>query len=212
MRTALRLEFLKSKRRGLMLTTLLLVGFEVLWIYMAFRNPSANEIQIGWMELLYQVPALNSIILPVTAAVIASRLADVEHKGETWKLLETIQRTECFVPCEVFVRNMVFAVVHSAFNRLYAGLRQGTWICRGAESWEISAVFCISAVRCLGNLCGAAYPVGSGTQPDDSALYWLRRCIYRTFAPVRSTKTAAISVALGTCQLALPSLYGQLAA
>ena len=95
MRTALRLEFLKNKRRGLMLTTLLLVGFEVLWIYMAFRNPSANEIQIGWMELLYQVPALNSIILPVTAAVIASRLADVEHKGETWKLLKTIQRTEC---------------------------------------------------------------------------------------------------------------------
>lgn len=95
MMTALQLEFFKSRRRGLMLTTLLLVGFEVLWIYMAFRNPSANEIQIGWKELLYQVPALNSIIFPVVAAVIASRLADVEHKGETWKLLETIQRAEC---------------------------------------------------------------------------------------------------------------------
>ncbi|MBS5144593.1 MAG: ABC transporter permease [Butyricicoccus pullicaecorum] len=95
MMTALRLEFLKSRRRGLMLTTLMLVGFEVLWIYMAFRNPSANEIQIGWMELLYQVPALNSIIFPVTAAVIASRLSDVEHRGETWKMLETMQRAEC---------------------------------------------------------------------------------------------------------------------
>lgn len=91
MRTALGLEFFKSRRRGLLLTTLMLVGFEAIWIYLAFRNPSANEIKIGWMELLYQVPALNSIIFPIVAAIIASRLSDVEHRGGTWKLLETIQ-------------------------------------------------------------------------------------------------------------------------
>lgn len=94
MRTALRLEFFKSRRRGVLLTALLLVGFEAAWIYLAFRNPSANEIEIGWMELMYQVPALNSIIFPIAAAIIASRLSDVEHKGGTWRLLETIQRPE----------------------------------------------------------------------------------------------------------------------
>ncbi len=94
MRTALRLEFFKGKRRGLLLTTLMMVGFEIVWIYMAFRNPSQNELKIGWMELLYQVPALNSIVFPITAAIIASRLADIEHKGGTWKLLETVQRPQ----------------------------------------------------------------------------------------------------------------------
>lgn len=94
MRIALRLEFFKTRRRGLLLTTMMFTGFEVVWIYLAFRNPSANEIQIGWMQLLYQVPAINSTIFPVLTAIIASRLSDVEHKGGTWKLLETIQRPE----------------------------------------------------------------------------------------------------------------------
>lgn len=89
--TSLRLEFLKSKRRGLMPMVLALIGVEIVWMYLAFRDPSANEISIGWMELLYQVPSLNSIIFPIAVAVLASRLADVEHKGDTWKLLGTVQ-------------------------------------------------------------------------------------------------------------------------
>ncbi len=54
--TAFRLEFYKSRRRGLLLTVLLIVGFEALWIYYAWRDPSLNEIEIGWMDLLYQLP------------------------------------------------------------------------------------------------------------------------------------------------------------
>lgn len=89
--TAFRLEFYKSRRRGLLLTVLLIVGFEALWIYYAWRDPSLNEIEIGWMDLLYQLPSLNSIMFPILAAILASRLADLEHKGSTWKLLETIE-------------------------------------------------------------------------------------------------------------------------
>ena len=88
---AVRLEFFKSRRRGLLLTVLALFGFEIAWMFMAFRNPTAQEIQQGWKGLLYQMPTLNTIFFPIAAAIVASRLADLEHKGETWKLLETIQ-------------------------------------------------------------------------------------------------------------------------
>lgn len=90
--SAVRLEFFKSKRRGLLLTVLAIFGFEISWMLMAFRNPTVEEIQQGWMDLLYQMPTLNTIFFPIAAAIIASRLADLEHKGETWKLLETIQK------------------------------------------------------------------------------------------------------------------------
>lgn len=91
MSIALQLEFLKNKHRGLLLTILALVVVEAAWMYIAFRNPTAHELEIGWMDMLYQLPTLNSIIFPLSAAIIASRLADVEHKGDTWKLLGTVQ-------------------------------------------------------------------------------------------------------------------------
>lgn len=91
MRTAFQLEFYKSRRRGLLPTVLLIVGLEVLWMYYAWHDPSPNEIEIGWIDLLYQMPSLNSIIFPVLAAILASRIADLEHKGGTWKLLETVE-------------------------------------------------------------------------------------------------------------------------
>ncbi len=42
------------------------------------------------MFFLYQFPILNSIMMPVMAAVVASRLCDIEHKGQTLKLLHTV--------------------------------------------------------------------------------------------------------------------------
>lgn len=94
MRVALRLEFYKNKHRGLLLTVFALVVVEIAWMYIAFRNPTAQQLKIGWMDMLYELPSLNSIIFPLIAAIIASRLADVEHKGDTWKLLGTVQKTK----------------------------------------------------------------------------------------------------------------------
>ncbi len=72
MRTAFHLEFYKSRRRGLLPTVLLIVGFEIVWMYYAWHDPGPNEIEIGWMDLLYQLPSLNSIIFPILSAVLAS--------------------------------------------------------------------------------------------------------------------------------------------
>ena len=113
MRTAFRLEFYKSRRRGLLLTVLLIVGFEALWMYYAWHDPSPNEIEIGWMDLLYQLPSLNSIIFPILAAILASRLADLEHKGSTWKLLETVE-----LPNRLFYAKFLCGAVYLMFALL----------------------------------------------------------------------------------------------
>ncbi len=89
--TALRMEFWKSRRRGLWLVCAALLAVELLWIFWAFHNPSEQERQKGWLYLLYNMPLLNGILFPVIGATLASRTADIEHKGNTLKLLETIQ-------------------------------------------------------------------------------------------------------------------------
>jgi hypothetical protein len=50
----------------------------------------ADKLSQGWMYFLYQYPLLNSIMMPVIAAVVASRLSDIEHKGQMLKLLDTV--------------------------------------------------------------------------------------------------------------------------
>ncbi|AGL01722.1 ABC transporter permease [Desulfoscipio gibsoniae] len=87
---ALAMEFQKTRRRKVWLIVAALIFVQILWALWAFRNMDARDLSQGWMYCLYQFPMLNSIMMPVIAAVVASRLCDVEHKGQTLKLLETV--------------------------------------------------------------------------------------------------------------------------
>lgn len=84
------LEFRKTHRRKIWLIVLLLLATQLAWALWAFRNMSASDIKQGWLISLYQFPMLNAIIMPIIAAIIASRLCDIEHKGNTLKLLKTL--------------------------------------------------------------------------------------------------------------------------
>lgn len=55
----------------------------------------------GWIMLLYDLPVLNAIVLPLTMAVLASQIMDVEHKGNTWKLLESLQSKSSLLWCKI---------------------------------------------------------------------------------------------------------------
>ncbi|MDP4153898.1 MAG: ABC transporter permease, partial [Bacillota bacterium] len=87
---ALAVEFQKIRRRKVWLIVAVLIFVQIIWILWVFRNTNLNATRHGWMLSLYQFPLLNSIIMPVIAAVVASRLCDVEHKGQALKLLETV--------------------------------------------------------------------------------------------------------------------------
>ncbi len=85
------LEFYKIKRRNVWLTMFAMLSVQLLWGLWAFRDPKDWELQCGWMSLLYHLSLLDGIMVPTMMAVLASRLADIEHKGNTYKQLETLR-------------------------------------------------------------------------------------------------------------------------
>lgn len=88
---ALALEFYKCRRRWVWLAPLIMLAAQMMWGLWSFRDMSEIELQEGWCNVLYTFPLLNAMMTPIVAAVVASRIADIEHKGQTLKLLETVQ-------------------------------------------------------------------------------------------------------------------------
>ena len=74
----------------------------VLWVGgLAPADP--EELANGYSALLYSLPVIEAILMPVMMAVLASRLWDMEIKGNTAKLLYTLQsRRSLFAGKAVF--------------------------------------------------------------------------------------------------------------
>lgn len=88
----LKLEFFKNRGRGLTLLVLAMTAVSLLWIIWAFRNPDEEDIKWGWMQLMYNLPLLRAIIFPSLAAVLASKLSELEHKSGCLRILNTVRR------------------------------------------------------------------------------------------------------------------------
>ena len=88
------LELYKLKRRKVFLTFFLILGMELLFIFSNYGNNSNFLSMISdpnapaWEDLIIGPAAMNGLFFPMLAAVDASRICDMEHKGNTWKLLE----------------------------------------------------------------------------------------------------------------------------
>ncbi|HCS73608.1 MAG TPA: ABC transporter permease [Clostridiales bacterium] len=87
---SLALEFWKIRRRKVWAIVAALLFVQVLWSLWGVETMDAHELSQGWVYFLYQFPILNAIMMPVIAAVVASRLCDIEHKGQMLKLLNTL--------------------------------------------------------------------------------------------------------------------------
>lgn len=87
---ALALEFYKTRGRKVWLVVFALIAVQLLWMLWSLRSMREQKLDTGWMYFLYEFPALNTLMMPVIAAVVASRLCDTEHQGRTLKLLKTV--------------------------------------------------------------------------------------------------------------------------
>lgn len=85
MKTLLKCEYRKTRRRYLLPTALAVTALELCWV--CYGNYLEDAIQKGWMMFLYQLPLINAIFLPLLSIVVASRLCDIEHKGMMMKQL-----------------------------------------------------------------------------------------------------------------------------
>lgn len=90
-------EMQKARRRHDGLVCLLVPIAVLLWA--GYSAPDgAKSVDDGFHALLYTVPIMNAVLMPVGMAMLASRLWDVEVKGNTPKLLYTLQsRRSLFV-------------------------------------------------------------------------------------------------------------------
>ena len=100
--TAFFAELQKARRRHDLALCLLSPGIVVLWVGgLAPSDP--EELANGYSALLYSLPVIEAILMPVMMAVLASRLWDMEIKGNTPKLLYTLQsRRSLFAGKAVF--------------------------------------------------------------------------------------------------------------
>lgn len=116
----LQLEFYKIKRRKVWLTMFAMLSVQLLWGLWALRDPKDWELESGWMSLLYFLSALDGIMVPTMMAVLASRLADIEHKGNTYKQLETLRNAGnlyhakaacgCIIIAAIFIVQFAFFI------------------------------------------------------------------------------------------------------
>lgn len=96
----LRAERQKGRRRHLMLIPFVFLLFQLLWGFWQLHYASPEELNTGYLLLFHHLPMMNTILLPMMAAVISSRLCDMEIKGDTLKLLYTIQKQTNLFDCK----------------------------------------------------------------------------------------------------------------
>lgn len=89
MRT-LRAELKKSRRRHNILVAVCISLFVLLW---ATRTGGTGEDRLaqGYSGLFYAVPVMNTVVMPLGTAVLASRLWDLESKEKSCRQLLTLQ-------------------------------------------------------------------------------------------------------------------------
>ncbi len=87
----LQMEYRKIKRKKIGLTMCAMMSIQFAWLLWASKNPSEKELLQGWLYNLHTQPLLCAIMMPTVISVLASRLADIEHKGNTYKQLKTLR-------------------------------------------------------------------------------------------------------------------------
>lgn len=109
-------EFQKGRRLHLFLIPFVFFMVILLWSVYASKDPSDYEKAQGYAYLFFEMPLLNCMTMPLMIAVLASRLCDMEIKGQTLKLLYTLQEKGSFYD---------WKYLHEAFYLLLFCLGEG---------------------------------------------------------------------------------------
>ena len=98
------IETKKHKHRFNLLIPVFVVLAEIFFIYGNYHGRTGLE--NGWMLLFYNYPIINSLFLPVAIACFASRLTDIEYKGDMLKSLYTFSTPE-----RIFYTKYIYGVI-----------------------------------------------------------------------------------------------------
>lgn len=113
----------KAKKRYIWALPVGFLAFQILWILWTIHEAKPGEIDTGYLMLFYDLPILNTILLPIMIAVIASRLCDMEIKVGTLKMLYTLQNRGAFFDCKYLsgLKYLFFFILGQGSALLLAG-------------------------------------------------------------------------------------------
>ena len=93
-----------KKTKGRLAAILIpILGIISLWSLWLLHDPDPEMLLTGYTYMTTTLMLLNSIMLPVTLAVMASRQMDMEYKGNTYKLYYTLQPKSGFFLCKLLL-------------------------------------------------------------------------------------------------------------
>ena len=128
------LELYKLKHRKVFLTFLVILGVELLFVFSNygnnknFLNMVSDPAAQAWEDLIIGTEDINVLFYTNMAAVIDSRICDMEHKGNTWKLLECNnqnRRSIWFCKFTIVSTLMMLAIFIQAFIIIAYGNSMG---------------------------------------------------------------------------------------
>lgn len=85
-------EWMKVRYRKIGLLMAAFLGLVLLWVMWALSDASDRQLWDGYRMAFLQIPLMDTILLPTMIAMLASRLCDAEIKGDTLKLLCTMEK------------------------------------------------------------------------------------------------------------------------
>lgn len=85
-------EWMKVRYRKIGLIVLAFLGLIVLWVSWILSRNDIEELTDGYQMLFMNLPLIDTILMPTMIAMLGSRLCDVEVKGDTLKLLCTMEK------------------------------------------------------------------------------------------------------------------------
>ena len=99
-RKQFQVEFKKSKQLLPVLMTIALLFGNIAYLYFGLSRGDAMSKQELWEQTYCCIPLMNTLLLPVFMAVLGSLSMDLEHKGNTWNLLQTMQSRRSIFLCK----------------------------------------------------------------------------------------------------------------
>ncbi|EMA6344010.1 ABC transporter permease [Bacillus cytotoxicus] len=82
------LEYFKIRRKKIWVMILLFLSAEMLWAFIALsRSMATNSKFASWEAIVFSISSMNGLFMPIISAIVVSRICDMEHKGETLKML-----------------------------------------------------------------------------------------------------------------------------
>lgn len=177
-------ELKKARRRR---DLLLIAGTALVilaWVAYSLRGMGVQDRAQGFSGLFYVMPTVNTIVLSVVTAVLASRIWDVENRGNTCKLLFTLQSRASLYGGKVLLgaaELLLLCVLELAGIFALSGWLQFTQpLDTGRLAWLFACTFVVSM-----------------------ALFFLSLCISMAFA----AQVATLAVGLGGALVGLFSAF-----